>query len=60
MAVEVPTRVVSNELIEIELLLKLSQVGSGDTVQVILVAIPAGFVTIIGRARISRSPIKQF
>jgi hypothetical protein len=48
----------SDELIEIELLLKLSQIGFGDAVQVIFVATPAGFVEIIGRARISGAPMK--
>jgi hypothetical protein len=36
---------------------KLSQIGNGDAAQSILVAIPAGFVIINGRARIIGVPI---
>ena len=35
---------------------KLSQTGSGDTAQVIFVAKPTGFVTIVGRARVRGVP----
>jgi hypothetical protein len=57
MAVVVPTRVVSKELIMIELLLKLSQRGTGDIAQVIIVAIPEGFEITYGSARISGVPM---
>ena len=56
MAVVVSTRVVSNELIMIELLLNLSQIGSGDAAQVIINAIPEGFVTTDGSEIISGVP----
>jgi hypothetical protein len=42
-----------------ELLLKLSQIGSGVAAQVILVVIPAGFVTIDGSERTRGVPIKR-
>ena len=54
--VEVPVNATSDELIERETPLKLSQTGSGDTVQVIFVAIPAGLVTIVGSARVKGVP----
>jgi hypothetical protein len=57
MAVVVSTRVVSNELIMIELLLNLSQIGSGDADQIIFVSIPEGFVTTDGSASIRLLPI---
>ena len=56
MATDVFVRIVSEELIMIELLLKLSQTESGDAAQVIFVAIPAGFVTIVGSARVRGVP----
>ena len=54
--VEVPVNATSDELIEREPPLKLSQTGSGDAVQVIFVAIPAGLVTIVGSARVKGVP----
>ena len=56
MAVVEPIRAASDELIVIELPLKLSQTGSGDAVQVIFVAIPAGLVTIVGNAKVRGVP----
>jgi hypothetical protein len=56
MAVVEPIRAASDELIVIELPLKISQTGSGDAVQVILVAVPAGLVTIVGKARVRGVP----
>ncbi len=56
MAFVVPTRVAFNELIMIELPLKLSQIGSGDAAQVIINAIPEGFVTTDGSVIISGVP----
>ena len=58
-AVVVLIRAASEELIVMELLLKLSQIGSGVAAQVILVVIPAGFVTIDGSERIRGVPIKR-
>ena len=55
--VEVPVNATSDESIMMELPLKLSQTGSGDAVQIIFVAIPAGFVTIVGSARFRGVPI---
>ena len=55
-AVVVPTKLVSDELMTIELV-KLNQGGCGETDQVILVAMPAGFVTIVGSARVNGVPI---
>ena len=54
---EVPVNATSEELIMMEPPLKLSQTGSGDAAQVILVAVPAGFVTIVGSARVKGAPI---
>ena len=51
MAVVEPTKLRSDEFIEIELL-NTSHRGCGDTDQVILVEVPVGFVTIVGRARV--------
>ena len=56
MSVVEPIKATSDELIVIELPLKLSQTGSGDAVQVIFVAIPAGLVTIVGSARVKGVP----
>jgi hypothetical protein len=54
MAVIVSIRAVSEEVILIEPPLKLSQIGRGVAAQVILVAIPAGFVTIVGNESVIR------
>ena len=51
-----PIRAVSDELIMMEPPLKLSQTGSGNAAQVIIVAIPAGFVTIVGSATVKGVP----
>ena len=58
MAVEEPISVVSDELIEIKEV-KLNQTGWGDTDQVTFVAIPAGFVTSEGSARVRGVPIHK-
>ena len=50
--VEVPVNATSDELIKREPPLKLSQAGSVSAPQLIFVAIPAGFVTIVGNARV--------
>ena len=55
--VEVPVSATSDELIVMELPLKLSQAGSGDAAQVIFVAIPVGLVTIVGNAKVNGVPI---
>ena len=52
-----PIRTVLDELIMMKPPFKLSQTVSGDVVQVILVAIPAGFVTIVGSGRVKEVPI---
>ena len=52
-------RAASYELIVIELSLKQSQTGSGDAVQIIFVAIPAGLVTLVGSARVKGVPNKM-
>jgi hypothetical protein len=57
MAVVVPTRAVSDELIVRELVLKLNQLGSGDAAQVMFIVIPEGFVTIDGKKRLIGEPI---
>ena len=57
MSVVEPIKATSDELIVIELSLKQSQTGSGDAVQIIFVAIPAGLVTIVGSARDKGVPI---
>ena len=57
MAVVMPTRAVSDELIVRELVLKLSQLGSGDAAQVMFIVIPEGFVTIYGKNRLIGEPI---
>ena len=54
---EVPVNAMSEELIEREPPLKLSQTGSGDATQIIFVVIPAGLVTIVGSARDKGVPI---
>ena len=56
MAVVEPIRAASDELIMIELPVKLSQTESGDAVQVIFVAMPAGLVAIVGSARVNGVP----
>ena len=57
MAVVEPIKAASYELIVIELPLKLSQTGSGVADHVIFVAVPRGFVTIVGSARVICLPI---
>jgi hypothetical protein len=57
MVVIVPIRSVSEESIVIELLLKLIQIESGVATQVTLVAVPAGFVIIVGSASFRGVPI---
>ena len=54
--VVVPAKLVSAELMTIELV-RLNQGGCGETNQVILVAMPAGLVTIVGSARVNGAPI---
>lgn len=50
-------RAASDDYIVMELLFKLSQRGSADAAQVILVRIPPGFVTIVGSVRVRGVPI---
>ena len=57
MVVEEFMSVGSDELIVIESV-RLNQIGWGDTDQVIRVATPAGFVIILGSARVEVVPIK--
>ena len=57
MVVEEFMSVGSDELIVIESV-RLNQIGLGDTDQVIRVAPPAGFVIILGSARVEVVPIK--
>ena len=57
MVVEEFMSVGSDELIVIESV-RLNQIGWGDTDQVTRVATPAGFVTILGSARVEVLPIK--
>ena len=52
---EVPVSVVSEEFMVMELA-KVSQTGSGFTDQTILIAVPEGFGTIVGRLRIEGAP----
>ena len=54
--VEVPVNSKSEELIMIQSPLKLSQTGRGNIAQVILIAIPAGFVSIVGSSRVKGVP----
>ena len=55
MAVEEPMSVMSDELIEMEAV-RLNQTGWGDADQFTFVAIPAGFVTSEGNARVRVVP----
>jgi hypothetical protein len=57
MLIVLPISTVSEELIVMELLIKLSQIGSGDAAQITFAAIPAGFVTIYGNIRIREVPM---
>ena len=52
---EVPVSVVSEEFMVMELA-KVSQTGCGVTDQTILIAVPEGFGTIVGRLRIEGAP----
>ena len=54
--VEVPANAKSDEFIMIEPPIKLSQTGSGDAAQEIFVKIPAGFITMVGSARVKGVP----
>jgi hypothetical protein len=57
MVVVALTKAESEEIIVIELLPKLSQIGSGYAAQVILIKIPVGLETIDGSERIRVVPI---